>query len=439
VGRSLEAVRDNESWAAALGISATRSKLIGFFIAGLIAGLAGYFEGTLLVRFDGSYFDATQSLSLVALAIFGGITTVTGAIVGAVWLRASAFFLAPLFPGLVGPYVSLLFGGVGLMGAVIQFPNGVASALFKARDRVLRRFLGAEVWAGPAYLPPATPRTMAELLPVVGAGAARPAGDVLLRAEGVSVHFGSIVALEGVTVELRAGEILGLIGPNGAGKTTLLDVFSGETRPQAGRAFLQGRDLDGLPANARARLGLGRSFQQGRLFDNLTVMESLQIAADHSTTAAASRGLDDIIEVFGLTEVAHRRASDLPTGTRRIAEMASLVALGADVLLLDEPSAGIAHREISVLGKVLRDIRDELGRAVVIIDHDVPLVRAVADRAYGLVAGRVVAEGRVDEVVFQPEFSAAYLGTDERFVHRSDLSRIANPQARTAAPTPAPA
>jgi ABC-type branched-subunit amino acid transport system ATPase component/ABC-type branched-subunit amino acid transport system permease subunit len=438
VGRSLEAVRDNESWAAALGISATRSKLIGFFIAGLIAGLAGYFEGALLVRFDGSYFDATQSLSLVALAIFGGITTVTGAIVGAVWLRASAFFLAPLFPGLVGPYVSLLFGGVGLMGAVIQFPNGVASAVFKLRDRLLRRWLGEGAWAGPPVKASAQRRSMAELVPLVGRGAERPAGDVLLSAEGVSVHFGTIIALEDVTIELRAGEILGLIGPNGAGKTTLLDVLSGETRPQKGRVFLQGRDVGEVAPNLRARLGLGRSFQQGRLFDNLTVMESLRIAADHSATASA-RGLDDVIEVFGLAEVAHRRAADLPTGTRRIAEMASLIALGSDVLLLDEPSAGIAHREISTLGTVLRDIRDQLGRAVVIIDHDVPLVRAVADRAYGLVAGRVVAEGRVDEVVFQPEFSAAYLGTDERFVHRSDLSRIATSQGGAVTPSPAPA
>jgi len=439
VGRSLEAVRDNEAWAAALGISATRSKLIGFFIAGLIAGLAGYFQGTLLVRFDSSYFDATQSLSLVALAIFGGITTVTGALVGAVWLRASAFFLAPLFPGLVGPYVSLIFGGMGLMGAVIQFPNGVASAVFRLRDRVLQRWLGTELWNGPPVQRATERRRMGELVETVGTGSERAAGQVLLRAEGITVHFGSIVALEDVTVELRAGEILGLIGPNGAGKTTLLDVFTGETRPQKGVVYLDGRDVSGLAADARAKLGLGRSFQQGRLFDNLTVMESLRIAADHAVGGVQSkRGLDDIVEVFGLTEVAHRRAKDLPTGTRRIAEMASLIALGSHVLLLDEPSAGIAHREISTLGSVLRDIRDQLHRAVVIIDHDVPLVRAVADRAYGLVAGGVVAEGRVDEVVFQKEFSAAYLGTDERFVHRSDLSRIATAPAPVS-PSPAPA
>jgi ABC-type branched-subunit amino acid transport system permease subunit/ABC-type branched-subunit amino acid transport system ATPase component len=434
VGRSLEAVRDNESWAAALGISATRSKLIGFFIAGLVAGLAGYFYGALVVRFDSGYFDATQSLSLVALAIFGGITTITGAIIGAVWLRASAYFLAPLFPDLVGPYVSLLFGGVGLMGAVIQFPNGVASALFKARDRLLMRRLGSEVWQGPAAAAPSTPRSMTTLRELVGEGTPHAPGEVLLRAEGVSVRFGSIVALEDVTVELRTGEILGLIGPNGAGKTTLLDVFTGETRPQAGRVLLGGHDVGTTAPNLRARMGLGRSFQQGRLFDNLTVMESLQIAADRSGRHAA---LDEIVEVFGLSEVVHRRASDLPTGTRRIAELASLVALGSDVLLLDEPSAGIAHREISKLGNVLRDIREHLGRAIVIIDHDVPLVRAIADRAYGLVAGRVVAEGRVDDVVFQPEFSAAYLGTDERFVHRSDLSRMITPPSGTAVSSPA--
>ncbi|HZS13923.1 MAG TPA: ATP-binding cassette domain-containing protein [Candidatus Dormibacteraeota bacterium] len=414
-GRSVEAVRDNEAWAAALAISPTRAKLTAVVVAGMIAAAAGYLYGGFLVNFSQGVFSPDASLALVAMVVFGGVSTVTGAIMGAVWIQSTQFFLAPLLPGLIGTNSTLLFAGFGLLVAVLLFPQGLAGALFRLRDAIVGRFVPAPGDAGAVDAIPllgvaARRDGTAVAPPLAGAGA--PAH---LEANDITVRFAGLVALDGVAIRVARGEVLAIIGPNGAGKTTLLDVLSGELRQHQGSVLLGGEEIKRLAPAARARRGIGRSFQQGLLFDSLSIRDTVGLALGRASPPDASqdagRRTGDLLDTFALSGIADRRTGDLPTGTRRLVQLACLVSLGAGILLLDEPSAGIAKRDVAWLGEALLDVRTRFGTTLVIVDHDVPLVRDIADRAYGLVAGRVVAEGSVEDILADTTFRTAYLGT----------------------------
>ena len=237
---------------------------------------------------------------------------------------------------------------------------------------------------------------------------------------------------------LRAepGQIVGLVGPNGAGKTTLFDVLSGQRRPDSGRVLLDDVDITELRPEARARLGVGRTFQQARLFDGLVLTEAFEVALEReepsevvpsilslppSREAERRKALraDEIVDLLGLGPFASRYVSELSTGVRRITELGCMIALGARVLLLDEPTAGIAQREVEAFRPVLDDIRRHLGATVVLIEHDLPLVIGLADHLYVLAAGAVIAEGDPKELRHDPRVVAAYLGTEQRVIERS--------------------
>jgi ABC-type branched-subunit amino acid transport system ATPase component/predicted MFS family arabinose efflux permease len=259
----------------------------------------------------------------------------------------------------------------------------------------------------------------------------------LLEAAAVSVAFGGIHALSGVDIAVHEGEILGVIGPNGAGKTTLFDVLSGFVAPTRGRVCLGGYDVTPLAPDVRARMGLGRSFQDARIFGSLTVAENLAQALERHLPirdhAAAALGLpalrrqeddvawavDDLIELMGLAAFRDKFVSELSTGSRRVVDIAMAIAHDPAVLILDEPSSGIAQRETEALGPLLRQIRDETGCALLVIEHDMPLISAVSDRMVALDQGRVIATGTPQEVLESPLVVASYLGTDRSAIERS--------------------
>jgi len=428
IGRAMKAVRDNEPAAATLSVSPRRVKLTAFVVAGMIAAFGGYLYGGLLVSFaEPNTFAPELSLALVALVILGGVTTVTGAIAGAVFVLGLGYVITPILPNVLGPNVYLVISGVGLFAAVISFPGGIAQKLFEARDRVLAKLgLGDDQHGEPADIVPARPRL--EPAP----DGVRPA----LEASDIVVRFGGIVAVDGVSLRADAGRIVGLVGPNGAGKTTLFDVLSGQTRPDAGRVLLDGADITDLRPEARARLGVGRTFQQARLFDGLLVTEAFEIALEREEPSEivpsllslppsrqAERRKDlraaEIVDLLGLGPFATRHVSELSTGVRRITELGCMIALGAGVLLLDEPTAGIAQREVEAFRPVLDDIRRHLGATVVLIEHDLPLVIGLADYLYVLASGSVIAEGDPKQLRHDPRVVAAYLGTEERVIERS--------------------
>ncbi|HET7529364.1 MAG TPA: MFS transporter [Mycobacteriales bacterium] len=259
----------------------------------------------------------------------------------------------------------------------------------------------------------------------------------LLSASAVSVSFGGIHALTDVDLDMREAEIVGVIGPNGAGKTTLFDVFSGFVVPTRGRIHLGGYDVTGLAPDVRARMGLGRSFQDARIFGSLTVAENLAQALERHLPirdhAAAALGLpavrrqeddvawavDDLVELMGLGAFRDKFVSELSTGSRRVVDIAMAIAHDPAVLILDEPSSGIAQRETEALGPLLRQIRDETGCALLVIEHDMPLIAAVSDRMVALDQGRVIATGSPTEVLASPAVVASYLGTDRAAIERS--------------------
>jgi branched-chain amino acid transport system ATP-binding protein len=231
-----------------------------------------------------------------------------------------------------------------------------------------------------------------------------------LALRGVSKHYGGVVALDDVTFSVSAGEIVGLIGANGAGKTTLFDIVSGFTRADAGTIELAGDgpiiDVSRLPAYARARRGLGRSFQDGRLFPALTVRETVAVACRRGAS------VDELLTLLSLDEYCDAFVHELSTGTRRVVDLACALGHRPSVLLLDEPSSGLAHAEAEALAPMLVDVRDRLGTSLVVIEHDVPLLRSVADRLVALDLGRVVASGPTDEVLRDPAVSRAFGGLD---------------------------
>ena len=258
-----------------------------------------------------------------------------------------------------------------------------------------------------------------------------------LRAEGVSKRFGGVVALDDVSLTVRAGEIVGVVGPNGAGKTTLFDLFSGFVPTASGRVYLDGTEITMLSPDARAALGLGRSFQDARLFPSMTVREAIAVALERHietrdpvaaalispATRMAERFVDSevvrLIELMHLEAFADKFVGELSTGTRRIVDLACSLAHQPKVLLLDEPSTGIAQRETEALGPALVDIRDKTGAALIVIEHDMPLITSISDELVALDLGSVVAQGDPDEVISNPVVIEGYLGGTEAVIRRS--------------------
>ncbi len=295
---------------------------------------------------------------------------------------------------------------------------GPAAGLLEHPDLVRATFLGAAAARAPAR------RTA----PVVDVDRAP-----LLELTGIARHFGGVVALTDVSLTVHAGEIVGVIGPNGAGKTTLFDVVSGFVRPDAGKVEIRAAhdrvDVTRLPAHRRAQLGLGRSFQDGRLFPALTVRETIAVACERSvrvrnpvaaaahlpavarSEAAVRTTVDELVELLGLGDFTDRFGHELSTGTRRVVDLACVLAHRPTVLLLDEPASGLAQPEAEALGPLLRDVRDSLGAGLLVIEHDLGVLGEVADRLVALDHGRVVAVGAPDAVLADPAVRHSYLGT----------------------------
>lgn len=415
-GRSLIAVRDNERATASMGLSPARVKLTAFAVSGAIAGFAGGLLAGLYVTIGPERFQATESLQAISIAVIGGLASVSGTILGALFVVG----IPVLFSN--NANVGLLTSGVGILAVLLFFPGGLAQVLFAIRDaafeRVARR-LPAPTESTARTVPVSAPIDV----PVVPAAAS----DVAIHVRDLTVRFGSRIAVDGVDFDVPRGEIVGLIGSNGAGKSTVMNAVGGFV-PSSGRIEVLGDDVQRLSPARRARLGLGRTFQSADLFGDLDVRETVALALESrapASLATIALGLprsrrverakqaraDEIIAFLGMGDYSARFVNELSTGTRRILELACLIASGAQVLCLDEPTAGLAQREAEAFGPLIVQIRRELDASVLVIEHDMAVVMGISDRVYCLEAGRLISEGTPDQVRADPLVIASYLGT----------------------------
>jgi ABC-type branched-subunit amino acid transport system ATPase component/MFS family permease len=302
--------------------------------------------------------------------------------------------------------------------------SGPTAALLERKDLLRSVFLSDA--AAPATV--ATPSND-------DAGGSEPA--IILSVTEINRAFGGNRAVNGATFDVRAREIVGMIGPNGAGKTTIFDLISGFVSVDSGRIELEGRDITDLGASARAKAGLGRSFQDARLFPDMTVAETLAVSLERwvgnrSAIAAAVRWpavfddeettrlrVHELIELMNLGDYRNSFVRELSTGTRRVVDLACIAAHRPVMVLLDEPSSGIAQREVEALAPVLRRLRDEMGASLLVIEHDIPLVSSISDRLVALDQGAVLTEGAPSDVLGHPDVIESYLGNNTAARERS--------------------
>ena len=394
VGGSWLGLRHSERAVAALGVSVARAKITSFALSAFLAGMVG----ALLVAQNGiitvDSFRSTQSLVAFAVAIMVGARYPEGAVLAGIFGIFVPELLRQL--GVNEDYGNIVFG-LGMIGALAGGAGMAEGWRATFRRRAARR---------EDERPTATPAAVAGSTP-----APRPADDArsALRLSGLTVRYGSVTALDGVDLEVAPGTVHALIGPNGAGKSTLVDAVTGFIPGYEGEIVLGDRRIDGLSATRRARAGIRRTFQQGLAIPTLTVQRYIELSAHRRMARGEVAGLMAFLD----GPPPGRTLADVEVGTRRIVEVAAGLAARPRILLLDEPGAGLATEESLLLGERLLEIPERFGCSVLLIDHDMELVKTACSAITVLDFGRVIASGDAEEVFAHTAVVDAYLGAEE--------------------------
>jgi branched-chain amino acid transport system permease protein len=409
-GRALRALRGGTLMAEAMGIATLRYKVVAFVVAAICASLSGWLFAHYQRSVNPSPFGLQMGIEYLFMAVLGGVGSVGGAFVGAAVVKGAEDRLQEWLPALLGtsgPVELVVFGAVLVI--VLQVaPEGLWSLVTRRlppRRRDPARWAGAEPLA--RALPPGR-------------------GETVLAVQAVRKAFGGLVAVNDVSFEVRAGEIVGLIGPNGAGKSTLFNLITGVLPLTAGRVDFRGRRIDGRPARAIAARGVSRTFQHVRMIPDMSVLENVALGAHrrgHAGVLRAMLRLDRADEArllaeawrqldrIGMAALADEPAGNLALGQQRLMEIARALCTDPALLLLDEPAAGLRLKEKEALAGVLAQLRAE-GMSLLLVEHDMEFVMTLTDRIVVVEFGTKLTEGTPAEVRADPAVRAAYLGVE---------------------------
>jgi branched-chain amino acid transport system permease protein len=405
LGRRMRAMRDDALAASASGAEIGVLRMIAFVLASVYGGAAGVLYAGLIHYVAPETFSIANMFLLLAMVIIGGRRSLAGCVTGAIALTVVQQELVNL-----AARAQLGYGLVVVL-VVVFAPTGLAGIPGRVRGWLGRKRSGPSMALEPFQpFPPA----------------AASGSGVLLEVSGLVKRFRGVTAVDGVSLTVRHGEILGVVGPNGSGKTTLFNVISGLYRPTGGRVLLDGRVVSGMRPYRISRLGVARTFQHLRLFGDLTVRENLLVTLDRTRTwqswryvlwpfgvwrheLSLRRQAAGLLASFGLAQFGSARPGVLPYGIQRRLELARAMAAGPRLLLLDEPAAGLNGEEQRQLAAIVRSIRDS-GVTVVLIEHNMGLVMSLCSRVVVLDSGTVIAEGAPAAVARDPAVLEAYLG-----------------------------
>lgn len=433
VGVRFLAVRANERGAAALGVSNAAQKLMAFGIASFIAGIGGGLMGYQAERLTYGNFTALQSLFLVSTTYMAGIGAVGSSLIAGLLVSGGVLSHILHFEGSAGEIVQIL-GGIGVMLTVVLHPDGLALLPRDLREGLAARrrrhhdtarpepalaeealvtapLVLAGVGGGVPFLPDAAPAGWSNVIdaphPAPSRNGHPPRGEGLV-AEALTLSYGAVHAVDQLSVRVRPGELIGLIGPNGAGKTSAIDALTGFAPSAGGVVRLDGLRIDGWSPHRRARAGLIRTFQGLEIFDDLTVLENLEVAR-RTSGREGGVGSTEALAMFGLLEDQSQLARSLPQGERRLLALSRALVCSPRTLVLDEPAAGLDTTESAHLGELLRAVVDR-GVGILLVDHDMSLVLSVSDAVLVMDFGRLIADGVPAAVREDERVLTAYLG-----------------------------
>src|SRR5512145_135173 len=425
VGRAFMAIRENEMAAGTTGVDTTYYKIMAFALSAGYAGFGGWlFAHSCSHYISPDTFSFEQSVIMLVMTVLGGSGSVIGAIVGATLLT----MLPEVLRFLKDSY--MMFYAAGIVAIMIFMPSGIAGLMKNLPVSLrLRAWWNADSTAARQVAASMQPLKNAETGPrSFKIEDCSGSGEVLLTVKGLAKHFGGLKAVDGVDMEVRRGEIQALIGPNGSGETTILNMLSGLYIPTAGEISLGGAAIAGKKSHIITSLGMARTFQNIRLFGELTVLENVLIGRHcHSQAGlftsimhlpsqkAEEAGIRakalTILEFVGLKGKEFAQANSLPYGQQRLLELARALASEPQLLLLDEPAAGLNAAETEVLVDLLFQICTR-GMTILLVEHDMNLVMNVSHHITVLNFGRKIAEGSAEEIEKNQEVIDAYLGTE---------------------------
>ena len=408
-GRAMRAVKGGSTMAEAMGVDSFRIKVTAFVIAALLASISGWLFAHFQRTVNPSPFGLKMGIEYLFMVVIGGVGHVWGAIVGAGVVKILEDQLQVWLPRLMGTsgnYEMVVFGI--LLVLVLHYARDGIWAFVEARlPRVQRKV----DWAGAA---PLAERDRP------------PHGEVVLEVNAVRKEFGGLVAVNDVSFQVKAGEILGLIGPNGAGKSTTFNLVTGVLPATRGEVKFRGQRIDGLPSRRIARRGVSRTFQHVKMIAGMTVLENVALGThlrgergvlasmlrlDRAEERRLLREAERQLQRIGMADKMHELAGNLALGQQRLMEIARALSADPALLLLDDPAAGLRHKEKEALSDVLRQLRSE-GLSILLVEHDMDLVMGLTDRVVVMEFGTKLIEGTPDEVQASPAVRAAYLGTE---------------------------